>query len=151
MHHFLEPNVSFYQEEDPPLESKLHQKISVQLSASLPLVEGIQLVPRVLFATQGNHRQIQAGSNIRLARSGFGDFALHFGAWIRTVKSIDKPFDFNSVVVFTGFEIDNFLLGLSYDVNLQDVINYQQGQNIFEISFSYLGEYENDTILCPQF
>jgi len=58
----------------------------------------------------------------------------------------------DAVVLMTGIEMNNFLIGFSYDLNL-DAFNTagSKQQSAFEISVAYLGQYEDDTVLCPKF
>ena len=51
-------------------------------------------------------------------------------------------------VALLGIEYSNILFGFSYDIHLKDI---GLGQNAFEISVAYLGEYEDDLLLCPKF
>lgn len=50
-----------------------------------------------------------------------------------------------------GIEYNNFLLGVSYDTKLNAVGTARDKRGAFEVSIAYLGEYENETILCPKF
>ena len=49
-----------------------------------------------------------------------------------------------------GFEISSVLLGLSYDLNI-GALQAKQRQSAFEISVAYLGNYDNEEIVCPKF
>jgi hypothetical protein len=53
--------------------------------------------------------------------------------------------------VMTGFVLENLLIGFSYDFNLNDLVNERLGQNAFEISISYIGDYDNSDVFCPSF
>ncbi|MBK9338661.1 MAG: PorP/SprF family type IX secretion system membrane protein [Lewinellaceae bacterium] len=148
MHHILEPEVSFYGQ--GVAGEKLYRKISGQLSANIPLGNSrTSLLPRVLFATQGPHAQINAGANFRTAIGKYGSSALHLGGWVRPVRNNDS-FAVDAVVALVGFEVSNVVFGFSYDLNPR-VLGFGQRQGAFEISIAYLGEYENEEILCPKF
>lgn len=158
LHHILEPQVSFYYDRDRQLDnpaqfgdSKLFRKISGQLSLRVPVSEKVDLLPRAIIAIQGPHTEINAGTNVRFGLGAFSKSAFHIGGWLRPVTSEDSSFDLDAVVVMAGFEFNNFLLGFSYDATLNDLATARQGQGAFEISIAYLGEYENETILCPKF
>ncbi len=150
MHHVLQPQLSFYPTEEGG-DSKLFAKYSAQLSASLPIADLVSISPRLLLALQGPHFQANAGTNFRFKFSDYGDFALHLGGWVRPVRNNDDSFDLDAVVFMAGFELQNVLLGLSYDFNLNDLTTTRNGQGAFEISLAYLGQFENDTVLCPKF
>jgi len=50
-----------------------------------------------------------------------------------------------------GLELGGVLIGLSYDANLTDLTTTQQGQGAIEISLNYIGDFDDDSILCPKF
>jgi type IX secretion system PorP/SprF family membrane protein len=147
LHHFLEPNVSFFNSGQDG--DKLKRKISGQFAANLPLGSKVALLPRFLIAQQGSHMQINTGANIRTSVGKYGTGAFHIGGWVRPVRN-DDSFGVDAVVALLGFEVNNVLLGLSYDLNFR-ALSADQRQGAFEISIAYLGEYESEEILCPKF
>jgi len=149
LHHFLEPNISFA--ENTQKGDKLYRKISGQFSSNIPLTHNnrVSLLPRFLFAIQGSHLEMNAGTNIRFAMGKYGSTALHFGTWLRPVRNTDGM-GLDAVVALMGLEFENVLLGMSYDLNL-NALQANQRQASFEISVVYLGNYENEEILCPKF
>ncbi len=149
IHHFLQPQISFY--ENDGVGNKLYSKYSLQLAANLPLSRDnrTQIHPRLLMAMQGPHLQINAGTNFRFAMGQYGSSALHLGAWARPVRNSDG-FGLDAVVALAGIELDNMIFGLSYDLNLK-ALQVSQRQGAFEISITYLGNYNNEEIICPKF
>jgi type IX secretion system PorP/SprF family membrane protein len=154
LHHVLQPKVSFY--EDPKNVTvkpggNLYTKINAQVSASIPFDRSnhFSIQPRLLAAMQGPHLEINAGTNFRLALGEFGANAIHFGTWARPVRN-DGSFGFDAVVALLGLEINSVLFGLSYDLNL-GALQANQRQSAFEFSVSYLGNYDNEKVLCPKF
>jgi len=157
MHHVLEPDVSFFSSLADPdngvdfEDSPLFRKYSVQLSAQFPVSNRMSLVPRLLVASQGPHLGATVGTNLRYQLNDWSGNAIQFGTWLRPVRDVENAPRLDAIVFLVGLEISNVLFGLSYDVNLDDVVNYQQGQGAFEFSIIYLGEYDNESILCPSF
>lgn len=149
-HHFLQPRISFYENNGPG--DKLYAKTSAQLAANLPLTEDnrVQIHPRLLLAFQGPHMEVDAGTNLRFAMGQYGSTALHFGAWARPVRNGDNSFGLDAAVALFGVEINNVLFGLSYDLNLK-ALQANQRQGAFELSITYLGNYNNEEIICPKF
>ncbi len=149
LHHFLQPKISFY--DNGTEGSKLYMKISGQLAANIPLTRDnrVSLLPRFLVAKQGPHMEINTGTNFRFAMGQYGSTALHIGSWVRPVRN-DDAIGLDAVVALVGLEFNNVLLGFSYDLNLR-ALEAKQRQGAFEISITYLGEYENEEILCPKF
>ncbi len=149
LHHIMEPEVSFY---GLGVEGeKLYRKISGHVSANIPMGKSSRtsISPRVNFATQGPHAQINAGANFRTAVGKYGSSAFHIGGWVRPVRNNDA-FGLDAVVALVGFEVSNVVFGISYDLNPR-ALGFGQRQGAFEISIAYLGEYENEEILCPKF
>ncbi len=149
LHHFLSPKVSFY---DIPADGgKLFKKASAQIAANLPLSSRskVCIMPRFLVAIQGPHMEMNAGTNFRFGLGQYGTTALHLGSWVRPVKNLDGM-GLDAVVALMGIEFNNVLLGVSYDLNIK-ALAAKQRQAAFEISIGYLGNYENEDILCPKF
>lgn len=152
LHHALQPKVSFYDNATGVVEGgKLYPKINAQLSASIPFNRSnrTSMQPRLLAAMQGPHMEINAGTNFRFAMGQYGGSAIHFGTWARPVRN-NGGFGFDAVVALFGLEVNSMLFGLSYDLNLR-ALEAGQRQGAFELSISYLGNYDNEKILCPKF
>jgi type IX secretion system PorP/SprF family membrane protein len=149
LHHFLQPQISFYDNEKKG--DKLLTKVSAQMSANLPLTNDnrVQIHPRLLMALQGPHMEVNAGTNFRFAMGQYGSSAMHFGTWLRPVRNSDG-FGLDAVVALVGLELNNMLFGLSYDLNLK-ALQANQRQGSFEVSVTYLGNYNNEEIICPKF
>ena len=151
MHHILQPNISFFEEEKCGT-SVLRRKYTAHINAQIPTGLRTQISPRLLFQTQGKHSALSLGTNFRIQFSDYdGSKALHVGTWARAVRNVPNKIGFDSAVAMMGFEFYNFLLGFSYDLNLKAVSNYNRTQSAFEVTLGYLGNYENDAILCPKF
>lgn len=154
-HHFLSPSVSFfYDPDDENLsfpDNVLFPKLSAQLGLSLPLKDGLDILPRAIFASQGPHTKVDAGTNFRFSLSEYQSLALHLGGYARMVGNEDNSFAMSEVVALVGIEYNRVLFGVSYDFNLDDLSNTNLGQRTLEFSVAYLGEYQEDLILCPKF
>lgn len=148
MHHILQPQVTFYDAEEGG-DSKLFSKYSAQLSAKIPVADLVSISPRFLIASQGPHLEINTGSNVRFQFNSYGGTALHLGTWVRPVRNADDSIDLDALVLMTGIELEAVIIGLSYDLNLTDINTARRGA--FELSITYLGDYDNDSILCPKF
>ncbi len=153
LHHFLQPNISFYQEEDGEdmfPDNQLLMKLTAHLTFQIPLSETIQLLPRGLFYAQGTHMALNAGTNVRFLVNDIKGTALHIGASVRPVRN-DDNFGLESVIGMAGIEFNNFLFGFSYDANVMDFSAGANRRSAFEISIAYLGNYDNDLVICPKF
>jgi type IX secretion system PorP/SprF family membrane protein len=149
IHHFLQPNVSFF--ENREVGDRLYTKYSGQLLTNIPVStnDRFSLSPRIIFAVQGPHMELNAGANLRISMGEFGNTALYLGGWVRPVRSNDGLL-VDALVGMLGLELQNVLLGFSYDINLNALQAFQR-QTAFEFSVMYLGNYTNQEILCPKF
>jgi len=154
IYHITEPEISFfYNKEEPDLGStnKLHRKYTAYVSAIVPFGPSVQFSPRALFYAQGPHAAANAGANFRFLFNEINGTALHVGGWVRPVKNEQDKIFMDAIVGMIGLEFNRFLIGMSYDANLTDLNLLRQGQGALEISIAYLGEYDDDLVLCPQF
>lgn len=151
--HPFEPDISNYTrtegfEEFP--ESSLSKRLAGYASAEIAVNKLVSLLPRILYQRQGPHTMLNASGQVKFDISKQTTNNLLLGAGVRFANE-DESLGPNALVLLTGLEIGNFLMGLSYDHNLNDLFNDQQGQGSFEISISFIGEYENSGNLCPTF
>ncbi len=152
LHHIFEPSISFYENRlDERLDVPLARNISAHGGAVIALGSRYQLSPRVLFMTQGPQMQINAGSNLRIRLDQYNSSAIYVGAWTRFANDAINSVLNDAVIAMVGLEIDGVLLGLSYDLNTEAINTFNTRQGSFELSIAYLGEYDNETILCPKF
>lgn len=155
MFHLLEPEQSFYFNEDRPDDSPtspLLMKYVAHVGFRLPLGRTVQLNPRGLVYSQGPHLAMNAGANFRFLVDDRNGTALHLGGWARPVSGADEDLSLDAVVFMTGIEMNDFLIGFSYDLNTNALnMAASRRQSAFEISVAYLGQYVDDTVLCPKF
>ena len=154
LHHITEPAVGFYYDAENPdryAQDYLYRKYTAHVGLQIPAGDNVQFIPRVLYYKQGPHTAINAGSNVRFLVSEISGNAIHLGGWARLATSDDNKTMVSSAIAMLGIELGNFLIGFSYDANLSGYIQTSRGQGAFELSIAYLGEYEDDTVLCPQF
>jgi type IX secretion system PorP/SprF family membrane protein len=150
VHHLTQPSISFFEAEKGGTAT-LKRKYVAYVNAAIPVNSRTQISPRLLFQAQGRHAELNVGANFRLQFNDYGTTAMHVGGWARSVRNAPTKVGFDSAVALVGFEFNNFLLGFSYDLNIRSVGTFKQGQSAMEISLGYLGDYDNDAILCPKF
>jgi type IX secretion system PorP/SprF family membrane protein len=150
-HHFNRPNVAFVRSETIEPQP-LAPRYSLQLASTFPITRSgsIMFSPRVLTSLQGQHLAINAGANFRFRVDNTYGTSLHLGAWFRPVRNVDG-INLDALVIMSGIEYNNVLFGVSYDLSLPTLAKYRRTANVFEFSLIYLGEYDNDELLCPTF
>lgn len=154
-YHLNRPNISFYALEDCAAcivenENRMKPKLTSYFSITSELNSGLAISPRVLVQLQDQFKEVTLGTNLIFKLSPVTGSAFHIGTWLRGVDNVDG-LGMESIILMTGFEKKNFILGLSYDHHLSDITNYGVGLNAFEISFTYIGEHDNSFDLCPKF
>lgn len=153
LHHIFEPQMTFYptDTEDNYEGNFLFRKFGVQLSATFPISEKVTLMPRIVGSVQGPHIAANVGTNFRISVSEYDGTAVYVGGWARPVSNFDDSFSVDAAILMVGLEYKNILFGLSYDATLVDLQSDRNGQGAFEFSVAYLGNFDNESLLCPKF
>ena len=152
LHHIFEPSISFYEDrQGNQLNQPLPRNITGHAGATIVLNNRYQISPRFMILSQGPHLQINGGANLRIRIDEYGRSGIYVGAWTRLTNDMINGIFNDAIIAMVGLEIDGFLMGLSYDLNTRALAAYNTRQGSFEISLAYLGEYDNETILCPKF
>ena len=152
IHHIFQPSISFFEDRiEERLEIFLDRNYTAHAGAVIALSNRYQISPRLMILSQGPQFQINTGANLRIRVDEYNSTAIYVGAWTRFANDALNSVLNDSVIAMVGLEVNGFLLGLSYDLNTEAIITYNSNQGAFELSLAYLGEYDNETILCPQF
>ncbi len=156
LHHITTPNVSFYKNQNSPnpaidLNSQLNARLVAHISFDQKLGDRLILSPRTLVQVQGDDTEVRLGTNVKYFLDGYVN-ALHFGTYFSMIDNVDG-FSPNLLSPLLGFQLNNFLIGISYDVNMRQTFSGTRGLNSFELSFRFHGEYFNESAgtACPEF
>lgn len=153
--HITSPNISFYnndQSPNPELIKKeaLDPKLTTYVSADYKVGYLTNIQPRIVAYLQGDHFQSMLGSNFKFTISKPKRSYFHAGALVRVKNDIDG-FSPQAIIISTGYEVKDFIFGLSYDHGINDLLNDRAGMNTIELSFQYFGEAEDSEDTCPKF
>lgn len=153
--HFNKPNISFYSKDDnvnPILikDNKLDAKLSLHAHMNMKATDHIRWSPRLLYLQQGRHNEVNVGLNMRFQPKLNTAKAFHFGPAVRASNHIEG-FGMNAVSLMAGFEVNDWILGISYDQNTADLTGTRHGLSSFEVSIIYIGEHDNSIGWCPEF
>lgn len=152
VHHITRPDVSFYQlDDDISLESRLHTKFVGHFGLQLPVSEKVSLQPRIMTYIQGAHVEINTGANLSFKVSDYNDTNVILGGWFRPVTDIEDSYNLDAAVILVGFQTTGLQFGISYDVNVSNLSNATNGRGALEFSAMYIGNYENESVICPTF
>jgi len=150
--HLHEPSASFgtrTEEIDVP-DIKLYSRWTGYISASFEVSDPVRILPRFSIVNQGPYLLMNLGSNLRLEITDHNSNALQVGLGLRMARDIEKLTP-SAMYLAAGIELGNFMFGLSYDFNLDDLTNERLGQGVMEFNVTYIGEYDNSASFCPTF
>lgn len=155
MHHITEPETSFFfeatRDEDIQVSFTLDRRYSGYVNFRIPVGNNLRVSPRALVYAQGPHLAANTGVNLRMLVNDISGAAIHLGGWVRPVRNEDN-FAMDSAIGFFGVELSNFLLGLSYDIGLNQLSTNPRHRGAFELSIAYLGQSDDDeAVPCPKF
>src|SRR6056297_875691 len=154
--HVIPVDLSFYQEgnsNNPTVEfpsNAIFQRYAMDIAygffASNFSDHFISL--RGAFMNQGPFQEALFGGHWknRLSRVAGNNFML--GGYLRLNNYIDgfKP---NAAVIMVGVELQDVKLGISYDINV--IGGKLANRNALELSVIYIGNYVNESYMCPTF
>lgn len=132
------------------IEENIYRKYQVYGGFSYEFSQRWHIIPRALYVKQGPHQQLVLGSHLRRQLIDNFSEAIEFGLAIRAVDDV-RNLSLESAILSLGIDLNGKLIGLSYELGLSSVTNRFRNQGVFELSFRYTGEYDNDVFFCPEF
>ncbi|MEZ4908690.1 MAG: hypothetical protein R2771_13855 [Saprospiraceae bacterium] len=78
------------------------------------------------------------------------NLSFHLGLHAHLIRDLDT-YGVGPLSAFTGVQLKDLIIGVSYDVVMDHVIYSKRNLNSFELSISYLGDVEDEGLVCPQF
>lgn len=153
-HHFNKPSYSYFSRLNQPnpsidISQTLLPKTVFHASMDRQLKYALAIQPRVVYQKQGEHNQVDIGSNMEYTFKS-RESAFILGLWLSSVNDLDG-FRMESITPLVGIRQKKFIIGLSYDVGLTDVNNSVFRNNSLELSIRFSGEVEQDGAFCPTF
>jgi type IX secretion system PorP/SprF family membrane protein len=135
------------QPKDPYINNASSEKMPIRYTAHagirLALSDVFSITPNGLYLRQGTAEEKMAGAYATIQATK--TTALLAGANYRFK---------DAVAPFVGLNLQNFVLGFSYDVNTSDLGKSVSGTNAFEISLSFVGRksYKSNVqhFICPR-
>lgn len=146
--HLNGANLSFYDDE----VEKYYSKAVIHAGGEFPLSRDVSLVPGAVFFNQGPSLEINAGNSFRFNMDGADDQSFQFGAWVRLARHFEDPILMDALILSTRFDVSNWGIGFSYDINVSPLSEQSRGNGGFEFSMIYLicGP-QSRGVYCPRF
>lgn len=150
INHLNQANLSFYREDGDEVEN-YYTKTVFHAGGEFPMGNDMALVPGAVFFNQGPSLEINAGNSFRFRLDG-NDQSFQVGAWMRMARHFEQPLLVDAIILSTRFDVNNFGLGFSYDINVSSLSAESRGNGGFEFSMIYLvcGP-QSRGVYCPRF
>jgi type IX secretion system PorP/SprF family membrane protein len=165
MHHITAPNISYFGNK----AENLKRRFTVHAGGEFPLNEQLSIMPAVMATLQNPSVNVQLGTNFRYSNHDWDEVAIRVGAWYRlvnkyvwekgdisnqnTIQQSSRTTILGDALSITAMlEINNWLMGISYDIHTSSIVRPTNGRNAFEISLIYIApERIPYRTACPKF
>jgi len=121
------PVLSFYNDKS----SKLDRRFSITSKFRYRIIPTLDIVPNAIFQFQGKLREYQFGTKGIYYLDNITVPSLSFGAWYRSRNS-------DALILNLGFNINGYIVGFNYDINMSNLSTASNGIGAFEISIVYI-------------
>lgn len=149
LHHLNQPGVSFLQDTDESLTSRL----TLHAGGQFELNRDFSILPGFIYMSQGQHRELNAGASGRFNLGSRSDGqSWQLGAWYRIGNQVNGGIHSDAVILSTRFDYGNYGIGFSYDITVSKLKQAGSFNGSFEFSLNYLicGP-EKRSVYCPRF
>ncbi|MDO5760605.1 MAG: PorP/SprF family type IX secretion system membrane protein [Bacteroidota bacterium] len=129
--------------------SKIHRRYQVNTSYLFDISDMFSLRPQIMYNNQYKYHEVLYGGDVVFDLTGeiFTQNIFSLGLFVRNTEAI---------ILAPKYKYNNFLAGLSYDVNISKLnkVSHTYGAIEFWLSYSfnpYNVKYKNNKIPCPIF
>jgi type IX secretion system PorP/SprF family membrane protein len=148
LQHVNAPKVSFNQLDG---EESLDTKWVAHAGGELPFNHNFSLLPAVAVMGQGPSMQSIFGLNLRYTNRDWQELAIRTGAWGHLVKDLNKSLAMPAVTFTAILEVERWNIGISYDVNANQLSAPTNGRGAFELSLIYYQPAtRKEKVNCPK-
>jgi len=147
-YHILAPKISLFDNSTYILKPKYVSHIGAKIDVN----KAFNLLPSIAYIRQAGSQQINVGTYFQFVLEDGFDFETSFsiGAWARLTDPAPDAIIFGARIDYM-----NFVLGLSYDLNISALKTATQTRGAYELSLIYTGKIitagqRKMTIPCPQ-
>ncbi len=110
----------------------------------------LQYAPTLRISSQGPINEVKLGGTVRTQFYDAKISAIHLGAWLLGGNN-GQSTGLKSIAAMVATEFNGLIIGFSYDQLFHDYFKGVGGMVAFELSLTYIGNYENDFNFCPSF
>jgi type IX secretion system PorP/SprF family membrane protein len=134
--HVTQPVVSFLDGANDG--ERTYMRFNVYGGGQLPLSDNFSLLPQALFMKQGPTFQVNAGVGFRYTNRDWNEVAFRLSGATRVTNRFNGGILNDAVIVGVGLELQDWQLGLSYDVNTSSLKSATNGRGGYELSLIYV-------------
>lgn len=128
--------------------SSVDQRMTIHGGSDYYISKELDLLPSFIFSKQGSYSELLIGTNLRyrLNESSFFKRNLYGGVWYRNQDAI---------IISTGLDYNQWLVGISYDINLSNLEIASNNRGGLELSITYIIKEFKPKIrkykICPKY
>lgn len=134
LHHVNQPEVSFIANGS---NAALDMKITGHIGGEIPFNNRLSILPAVAVISQGPSLFSLYGANFRLTNRDWKELAIRAGAWGHLVKDVEGSLASPAVTFTAILEVERWNVGVSYDVNANQLAPPTNGRGALELSIIY--------------
>lgn len=132
VYHLNRPRQEFLNQEDPRLPIKYVFQGAMEREFKQ---SSVSVVPTMFYALQGAHREFVGGA---LLKFGFGGTTRLTGLSKKSAFYLGAHYRWKDAVIGKiMFELQDYMIGISYDVNVSTYSQATKGAGSFEVSLKY--------------
>lgn len=124
--HINQPSDAFFAK-----DAKVLPRLQADVKLDFPISGKLDLVPSILYMSQGKFGELTGGTSIRFRLSELPGrkYAFYVGGWYRQSDAL---------IASAGIDYNNLNVGVSYDVNTSDLDRASNGRGGYELSLIYI-------------
>ena len=132
-HHLNRPEIAL----NKATEFRRFRRYSVQAGGQIAISNSTQILPSVLFNSQGPSMSLAGGLNVRHSNEDWKDIAIRFGTYMSFAKNVNTGMYLPWITTTFNMEFNNVSLGLSYDLSLSSLGLAVDSRGALELTVSY--------------
>lgn len=162
--HINQPRASFFRNTGTNADGALilPMRINFNAAAAFEMGQSLDLMPKVLVMKQGASLETMVGSDVRLLLDPTDPLSnsVYLGLLTRVVGGDptnvmnSSSLNFESMVLTTRLDYNNFEIGAAYDLNVSDAKRATKYQGGFELYMNYVFSIKHSRqrkMFCPKF
>jgi type IX secretion system PorP/SprF family membrane protein len=134
-------------------KEKLGLRWLAHAGGEIPMSGELSLLPAFIYMKQGQSTMLNFGANMRYNNHDWHEVAIRMGVWSRLASKLKSGLNTDAIVVTSFLEMEKFMIGLSYDINVSKLNIATNNRGAFEISLIYNQpeNRRNSAVNCPKF